>query len=277
MSGGILPRRRRSRLRGLAAMSAVAALLGGCGGGSGQDGPKPGTRPSSPASGMSPSAPRPPDGATPTSPFRADPARVPGTARQAQSLADTVTLRPQDWGRDFVAQSTSESRPGTAAVLDERCQWQRQKLPPGVLASLSRYSELPGSAGRGTFKVTAVVTVHATEAGADDQMATTLEEVLRCPEQQVRADERITQLMSAGSPYGRRQNHYADDTLIEKGLYSSGEGTYEYRWLVHRLGTVTVAVALKGAKGYTTAEVEQFVVRAVLMLDRVQAALKGQV
>lgn len=185
-------------------------------------------------------------------------------------------MRPQDWGAGFQAQPLARSAEGTVAVLDEGCRWQRRALPDDVLASLSLYSELPGTGKRGTVKVTAAVTVHTTVLGADGHLSETLEEALRCPEQQVRADERIAELMSVGTPFGIRGNNYADDSILETGVYLTGGGKAVYRWMVTRLGQVTVTVSLKGAEGYTVSELDQYMTRGTTtMLDRVRYELGG--
>ncbi|MGW0845464.1 hypothetical protein ACWD26_36080 [Streptomyces sp. NPDC002787] len=185
-------------------------------------------------------------------------------------------MRPQDWGVGFEEQPLARSPEGTLAVLDEECRWQRRPLPDDVLASLSLYSELPGTGKRGTVRMTATVTVHTTVPGADEHLSATLEEALRCPEQQVRADERIAELMSVGTPWGMRGNYYADDSVLETGVYLTGGGKATYRWMVTRLGQVTMTVSLKGAEGYTVGELEQYTTRGTTtMLDRVRYELGG--
>ncbi|MEU0396899.1 hypothetical protein ABZ208_29730 [Streptomyces sp. NPDC006208] len=258
--------------------AATAVLLGGCSAGAAKEAAEPSSKaPRSPAPSVSASG-RAVGGAQPSAtPFEADADLVPRTKSQGSALAEAVVFRPQDWGRGFKAQQPARSASGTVAVLDGQCRWQRRTLPKGVLASLSQYSELPGSGSRGAIRVTAAVTVHATEPGADDQLATTLEEVLRCPEQQVRTDERITDLMSVGTPFGLRGNTYADDSVYEHGFYVSAAGKASYRWMVTRLGPVTVAVSLKGTRGYTNDELEQYVTRGTTnMLDRVRFELGGK-
>ncbi|WP_228032061.1 hypothetical protein, partial [Streptomyces phyllanthi] len=246
------------------------SLLVGCTGGSAEGGggepsrptgsPSGGTSPSASASGGSPAVSTP------------DPELVPRTSAAAERLVRSVALGPDDWGRGFVAQSPGESTPGTWAVLDGTCRWQRERLPKGVLASLSRYSSLPGGDGKGTVKVTVAVTAHDSVLGADEQLSTTLEEVLRCPEQRLRSDERLTGLMSLGTPFGAREQRYADDSVLETGEYAEeGGGTGSYRWMVARLGTVVVAVAVKGAEGYTQPELNELGTSALVqMLERVQ-------
>ncbi|MEH0543973.1 hypothetical protein QA802_13020 [Streptomyces sp. B21-105] len=276
-------RRRSTWLRATASAAAAAALLGGCGAG---DDKAAEPSPSASAGSAAPTAvgsPSPPASTSSTgggtaalTPFEADPAAVPRTGRQAEALAQAVALQPQAWGADFRAQQPAASTPGTVAVLDAQCRWQRQTLPKSVLASLSRYSELPGVGGKGTIKVTSAVTVHATVRDADQLLSTTLEEPLRCPVQQVRTDEQIAGLMSTASPYGQGGNTYADDEVIEAGSYLTGTVAQTYRWQVARLGTVTVAVSVMGAKGYKNDELQQYVSPALYkMLERVASELGG--
>lgn len=271
-------RRRSTWLRATASAAAAAALLAGCGSG---DGKAAEPSPSAPAVSGSPSATASASSAggsaaTPT-PFAADPAKVPRTARQAERLAQAVVLQPQAWGDGFRAQQPAASTPRTVAVLDTQCRWQRRPLPKTVLASLSRYSELPGAGGKGTLKVTAAITVHATVRDADQQLSTTLEEPLRCPVQQVRTDEQISGLLSNASPYGQGSNTYSDDQVVEIGSYVTGASAQTYRWFVTRLGTVTVAVSVMGATGYKPDELVQYASHGTTtMLSRVESELGGK-
>ncbi|MFH9553613.1 hypothetical protein [Streptomyces sp. NPDC017435] len=202
---------------------------------------------------------------------------MPRTKPQAEALATAVALKPEAWGADFRAQQPAASTPGTVAVLDEQCRWERRALPQGVLASLSRYSEIPATGTKGEVKVTAAVTVHATALDADDQLSTTLEEPLRCREQQVRTDERISGLMSTGTPYGQGNNTYSDDQVVEIGSYLTGSSKHTYLWYVTRLGTLTVAVSVKGAEGYSDDELVTYGSQATnAMLSRVEFELGGK-
>ncbi|MFJ9720049.1 hypothetical protein ACIRPQ_29655 [Streptomyces sp. NPDC101213] len=274
-----------------AAVAGAALVLGGCGSGADDGAAEPSPPASSAASASSrsaaasgaasavasPSSSGTGGGTTALTPFEADPARVPRTGPQAEALAETVALEPQAWGAGFRSQRPAASAPGTVAVLDERCRWERRALPGSVLASLSRYSRLPGTAGKGEIRVTAAVTVHATARDADEQLAVTLEEPLRCREQEVRAGERISGLMSTATPYGQGNNTYADDQVVEIGSYVTGGGEQSYFWYVTRLGTVTLAVSVKGAAGYSNAELNQYASNATAtMLDRVEFTLGGK-
>ncbi|MFG3506475.1 hypothetical protein ACGF5F_13295 [Streptomyces sp. NPDC047821] len=227
----------------------------------------------------SPHAPVPPPGGSTTAPvFTPDASLVPRTAEDGQKLVESVVPAPGDWGRGFVAQDPAVSRPGTWAVLDDGCRWGREQAPRGVLAGLSRYSVLPADGSRGAVKVTAAATVHASALGADEQLSTALEEVLRCPEQRPRADALITGLNSLGTPFGAREQEHADDSVLEAGLYvEKGGAAQPYRWMVARLGTVVVAVSVTGGKGHTEQELQQRGADALgRMLARVQQHLKGK-
>ncbi|WP_051901283.1 hypothetical protein [Streptomyces aureus] len=267
----------------VAASVAVAAVtLGGCS--SADDGKAAGARSKAPsksaAASGSPSAAASasPSGgaASPGSPFKADPAKVPGTRSRAAALAAAVALKPQEWGADFQAQQQAASTPATVAVLDEQCRWERRPLPHSVLGSLSRYSEIPAAGGKGELKVSAAVTVHRSVRDADQQLATTLEEPLRCRQQQVRTDEWISGLISNATPYGQGQNTYADDQVVEMGKYLTGKREQPYYWYVTRLGTVTLAVSVKGAEGYSDKELVTLASNAdASMLSRLESELGG--
>ncbi|MFB7245563.1 hypothetical protein CW362_09080 [Streptomyces populi] len=201
---------------------------------------------------------------------------MPGTRSRAEALAAAVALKPQGWGAGFRAQQQAASTPGTVALLDEQCRWERRALPKGVLASLSRYSEIPAAGGKGEIKVSAAVTVHTTVRNADEQLAATLEEPLRCRQQQVRTDEWISGLISNATPYGQGNNTYSDDQVVEMGKYLTGKREQTYYWHVTRLGTVTLAVSVKGAKGYSNNELAKYASEAdAAMLIRLESELGG--
>ncbi|MEI5102213.1 hypothetical protein RB200_31575 [Streptomyces sp. PmtG] len=237
-------------------MAAGALLWSGCSDGDGGAREERGR-----STGPSSSAPPAPGGASPrpTAPdFTPDPARTPRTAAAARALADAVVADPGTWGPGFVRRTPYRSDPGYWPVLGEDCVWARGTRPRGVLASVTTYSELPAEPGKGPLRVAATVTVHRDVAGADWEMAETLEEALRCPDQTLREGERVTGLLSVGSPFGRSRNYSSEDALGESGDYHSdefGKGAYTYDWSQSRVGQVTVAVVSKGAKGRTQDEV----------------------
>lgn len=211
--------------------------------------------------------------------FTPDPGRAPKTAADGVRLARTVAAGPEHFGPGFVRRAPYESDPAGWAVLDGDCLWQRQSPPPsGVLASLTRRSELPAQGDKGPLRVSAVVTVHRDVSGADWELARTLEEALRCPQQQLSRTEKITDLLSQGTVFGAGGNRYADDALGELGKYYSDElgGPHHYYWDQARIGQVTVAVVSKGSKGRTKEELDEATSAAVSsMLIRLQQELEA--
>lgn len=209
--------------------------------------------------------------------FTPDPGRAPKTPAEAERLARAVAAAPVNWGPGFVKRTPYESDPGFWPVLDSDCVWQRKPLPATVLATLTRYSEVPAQDGKGPIRVAAVVTVHRTVNDADWEMSGTLEEALRCPDQQLRQGERITGLASQSSVFGLLGNLAAEDMLTEGGKYYSDElgGPYYYDWIQSRLGTVTVAAVGKGSKGRSADEVNATLQQgAGAMINRAKSKLE---
>ncbi|MEU6928513.1 hypothetical protein [Streptomyces sp. NPDC046385] len=262
---------------GAVVAAAGVVLLAGCssggGGGGGGDGkPSPRT-PGASASGTPGATPAP----TPTAlDFTPDPKKAPRDTASARRMALAMVAGPDDWGPEYVKRTRYLSDPDYWPVLDANCEWETGTRPPSVLAGVTAYSEIPAAGGKGVLKVAATVTVHRTESDADWEMAGTLEEALRCPDQQLRQGERITGLMSLGVPYGTSNNTYSTDTLLERGSYldDAFKGTQFYSWMQSRIGQVTVAVVVKGAPGYTEGDVTEAQARAnVIMQDRVKKQL----
>lgn len=282
--GELMVSRRRVRL-GVGILSA-GLLLAGCSGGGGDGTAKPtgsgSTGSKSPAaSGDTRSSPTPgptPGASTAGLDFSPDPGRAPKTRAEAVRLAGTVAGTPGDLGPGFVRRSPYESGPGDWPVLDANCVWQREPLPATVLSTLTRYMELPAEDGKGPIRVAAVATVHRSVTDAEWEMAESLEEGLRCPDQQLRQGERITGLLSQGAVFGLMGNFTSEDTLSESAKYYSDElgGPRYYYWVQSRLGQVTVAAVGKGAKGRADEEVNTALVQGVnQMLSRAQTELEA--
>ncbi|MFJ8789471.1 hypothetical protein [Streptomyces sp. NPDC102462] len=202
--------------------------------------------------------------------FRADAARLPETRSQALRLLRTVTAGPDSYGPGYERRTPYESDPADWPVLGPDCVWRQASLPADVLGSLTRYARLPAGGGRGEVRAAATVTVHRTAAQADGEMAETLEEALRCPDQQLRATERIRGLNSIGSGYGTNGNTSADDVLLEMGEYLNpglGKEATPYFWDQVRLGPVTIAVVVEGGKGYAQGDLLTAQARAVAAME----------
>ncbi|MFD6244107.1 hypothetical protein [Streptomyces roseolus] len=273
--------------RSCCAVVAGGLLLAGCSDGGGEDPPdRTATAPSASASGSatpgeSPASPTSSgSGAKPTAlDFVPDPARAPKTPADAARLATTILSGgPGSWGPGYVARTPYLSPQGYWPVLAEGCAWETGTPPPTVLHSVTASMELPAAGGKGTVRVTSTVTVHRTEDAADWEMAETLEEVLRCPDQVLRAGERVTGLMSLGNAYGVGGNTTAADTVNERGKYLKDgvPGEHYYGWSQSRLGQVTVAVSAKGAPGHDEQELATAMAHAsVAMLIRAENALEA--
>lgn len=259
------------------ALLATGLLLAGCSGegGGGTSELASSKDPTASSGTRSSPAPTPTPAATGLD-FTPDPARLPKTPAQALRLARAVAAEPDNWGPGFVRRDPYESDPGYWPVLDANCVWQRDSPPATVLASITRYNELPAQDGKGPIRVNAVVTVHRTVTDAEWEMAGMLEEAMRCPDQQLREGERITGLLSQGMSFGLMGNLTAEDSLSEGGQFYSDElgGPHYYDWIQSRLGQVTVAVVGRGAEGSDEDEIIAAMIQAISqMLSDVETEL----
>ncbi|MGW1514222.1 hypothetical protein [Streptomyces sp. NPDC002394] len=261
-------------LRAGAALAAGAALVAGCSSGGGGGDAKP---PRKTPGKSTPGTPTPTPSPKPTAPvFTPDPKKAPRTEAEARRLALAIVAGPDDWGPDYVKRTPFLSETGYWPVLDENCEWEAGTLPRSILYSVTAYSEIPAAGGKGPLRVAATVTVHRTPTDADWEMAETLEEPLRCPDQELRQGERITGLQSLGMPYGADEN---TDSLIERGSYLNDafKGPQLYSWYQLRIGQVSVAAVVKGAPGHTETETNLSQVRAsATMQDRAKKQLGAQ-
>ncbi|WP_229901872.1 hypothetical protein [Streptomyces zaomyceticus] len=254
-------------LRTGAVVAAGMALLAACSpGDGGGDGKPPRSTPSTSASGT----PTP----SPTASGRVvtlDPKKAPRTAAEAKRLALAVVAGPDAWGPEYVERSPFLSAPGSWPVLDEQCTWEAGSLPGSVLYSVTSYSEIPAAGGKGVVRVAATVTIHRTGSDAGWEMAETLEEALRCTDQRLSEGERISGLTSVSPPYDEHST--TDDLIVERGSYLNDafEKPQFYTWFQTRIGQVSFATVIKGAPGYTEANITDAQVRAnVIMQDRVK-------
>ncbi|MET9552589.1 hypothetical protein [Streptomyces sp. NPDC006645] len=237
---------RLARLGGATAIGVV--LLAGCTSDGGDDPPGPAPdKKGGPAPSASPS---------PTEVVDIAPDRLPDTSAEAAALVRDVLPAASAFGPGAVRQSPYESDPRRWAVLGDDCVWQQQALPKGVLATLTRSYEIPAGDGRAALRLSAVVTAHRTPEEADWENAEVLEEMMRCPSQQLRSDELITSLRDIPASLGESGNEYADDVLTEIGSYTKAGagGPHPYIWEQTRIGQFTLAVSAKGARGWSQAD-----------------------
>ncbi|GGJ58375.1 hypothetical protein GCM10012282_64660 [Streptomyces lacrimifluminis] len=201
---------------------------------------------------------------------QADPAKQPHTAAEARAFVRKMIADPELAGSGAVPATPYESDPNTWAVLGESCAWQRQGLPEDVLATLTRHFDLPASGAEEPVRLSATVTVHRTALDAAWEQAGMLEEAVRCPDQTLRAGERLTGLTSVAVAWGESGNSSSDDSLSEYGTcVSDTRGVSSpYSWTQSVFGAVVIAVSTCGGQEGATNELDV----AVRMLLRVQEA-----
>lgn len=182
--------------------------------------------------------------------------RAPKTRSAAVAFVRGLSTRPDNFGSGFRKAQPYESDPTEWAVLDEDCVWQRRPLPRTALASLTRRFTLPGSGGKGPVQVSLTVTVHQDTLAARRDMAVSLGEALRCPDQRLNATDRVRGLYSRADPFGEARNGVTDDDLIESGKYlvDGVRGSLPFDWFKYRLGPVTVAATDRVGAGHTAEE-----------------------
>ena len=191
-----------------------------------------------------------------TGPYTVAEDRAPGTRAEAVEFVRGITVRPDYFGVGFRKSEPYESDPAEWAVLGEDCLWRREFLPDQVLASLTRAFVLPEAKGKEAVYVSVTVTVHEDTAAGRRDMAVSLEEALRCPEQRLNATQRVRGLYSQANPFGEERNAIADDDLTETGEYlvDGEKGARPFDWFKYRLGPVTVAATARIGAGRTEEE-----------------------
>ncbi|MEV0634696.1 hypothetical protein AB0I77_06930 [Streptomyces sp. NPDC050619] len=235
-----------------------------------------GSRPPGSAKGASGSPSASAEAVPPAAPTKeADPARVPRTASAATALVRAVIADPELVGAGAVRATPYESDPGSWAVLGADCAWQRERLPRDVLATLTRYFEVPakkGQKGQEATRLSATVTVHRTTLDAAWEQAGMLEEAMGCPQQTLSADERLTGLASSAFGWGENSNFYADDVLREGGecRRGTGSGSRPYHWTQATFGPVVVSVSSCGEQAGNEGQAVDPADSLTLMLNRAE-------
>lgn len=266
---------RRGRPAFLLVAVPVLLLLAGCSGGAGGDNSGTENRKAPSAGGGTEAG----DGAgasdAPTLP-EPDPARLPTTRAAALDLIGRVIAGPDSFGPGVVKRSPYESGPATWPVLGDDCVWKQEKPADTVLATRTRSFEVPAAPGKGPIRLAAVVTVHRTREDAAWEMAESIEETMRCPTQQLTADEQIGGMVAGALLGGETGQRNAEDALTETGEYRSAAlgGPHHYSWQQAQTYQVTVAVSAKGAEGRTDEEIDALVTEAqAAMLVRLETAV----
>ncbi|MER6082500.1 hypothetical protein [Streptomyces sp. NPDC001833] len=232
--------------------AAVALLLAGCtNGGHGDDRATPkGTTGTSAAGGTGASS------STASQPYTLAESAAPRTRAEAVAFVRGLTVQPDYFGTGYRRRDPYELGPASWAVLGEDCLWRREALPSTVLASLTRSFVRPAGNGTGAVYVSLTVTVHTSTVQARRDMASSLEEPLRCPQERLNATDTVQDMASRGDPFGEQRNATTDDDLTEYGRYVvDGEPkSRDFDWYKHRLGPVTVAATVRHAAGESQKE-----------------------
>lgn len=269
------------------AVAAAGVLLAGCGNAGSKAGDDPDPKPSAsarqaggstePSGSPEPEKPQESEepGALPSAyDFTPAPERVPKTAAEARRLTRNAALGEADWTAGMVRGTPYETA-GSWTVLADSCVWSRSALPDGVLDSFTRRLDVPAQDGKGRVKGSVTVTVHKTVEGADREIKDTVQESFRCPAQELGGGQRLSGLMSL--QFDQKDVRNADASLFEAGKYTGpgSDGTQDYVWSKSRIGSVTTAVSVKGAKGYETTDLLRIAAEGgAKVLYRVELELK---
>ncbi|OKK17339.1 hypothetical protein AMK16_21010 [Streptomyces sp. CB00455] len=251
--------RRGSALRTCGCVAAGLLVLAGCsgagGGGGGGGGAARAAKggasaaASGTAAAAAPAAPSP--SAAPLVP-ELDETKQPRTRDEARDLLGRIVIAQQAFGPEVERATPFESDPRRWPVLDQDCVWQTEGLPPDVLATSTRYFQIPAGNGHGRVQINVTVTVHRNRTESGWETARAMEEVLRCPDQELREGEDIKGLWGGAFHFGEQGNGWTEDAFTEAGQYVSrtGGGPYSYIWSQGQFGPVTMAAAGKGAAGF---------------------------
>ncbi|WP_150136210.1 hypothetical protein [Streptomyces hyaluromycini] len=246
--------------RAVLSAAAVALLLSGCtNGGHGDDeatqkdtaGKGSGTAGGPTASGSASASP-----SASSRPYTLAEAAAPKTRAEAVAFVRGLAVQPDYFGPGYRRRDPYEQGPTSWAVLGEDCLWRREALPSTVLASLTRSFVRPGTDGTGAVYVSLTVTVHISTREARRDMASSLDEPLRCPQERLNATDTVQKMTSRGDPFDEQRNATTDDDLTEFGQYvvDGDAKPRRFDWFKHRLGPVTVAATVRHAAGESDEE-----------------------
>lgn len=192
-----------------------------------------------------------------------DETKLPKNAAEARASLGRIIADQDIFGPDVKRSMPFESDPRRWAVLGGDCAWQTAGLPADVLATSTRHFHIPAKEGQGRLKLDVTVTVHHNREESGWETARAMEEVLRCPNQRLRANEEVTGLWGGALYLGEQMNGWTEDSFNEVGKYvgEEGGGPHHYIWNQAQFGPVTVAVTGKGAAGFTSDTINTLVVQ----------------
>ncbi|WP_406285780.1 hypothetical protein [Embleya sp. NBC_00896] len=191
------------------------------------------------------------------------------TPEQAQALATTLALTPEDWGTGVVKQSTYEYAGETWTDYAADCTQQSVPLPATLVGQWVRQVQLPPDAanpGRLSSGSTSVI-VHKDVGGAHEQVQNARQVKDRC------ATRIYTDGTQAKDTPGAAQPSLpeADEVFAEEGQMfdKSGAGPWPYVVLTVRKDTVVFSAYFTSTTADRLPEVRTRTTQAArLMLDR---------
>jgi hypothetical protein len=208
-----------------------------------------------------------PGASTTSSPTTSSPPR---TREQAQALATSLALTPQDWGATFTKQASYEGAGETWSDYAADCSQQTVALPASLIGQWSRAVQLPDP--EGPIMLTSGSTnvlVYQDERAARDSLQNNRQVDERCAKRTFTDGTKITFLPGAPQP----PYPDADEVLAEEGeiVQTDGGGPYPFLVLNVRKGNVLLVAYLKAPTKDRLADIRTRCTQAArLMLDRLE-------
>ncbi|MFI1386192.1 hypothetical protein [Embleya sp. NPDC020886] len=195
----------------------------------------------------------------------APPSRTP---EQAQALAASLALTPEDWGTGFAKQGTYEFAGETWTDYAADCTQQTVPLAPSITGQWVRQVQLSDTAQTKVLSSgSTTVVVHKDVRGAHEQVQNAHQVKDRCP------TRTYTDGTQAKDTPGAEQPPFAeaDEVFAEEGLMypKGGGGPYPYVVLTLRKDTVVMSAYFSAPAADRMPEVRTRTTQAArLMLDR---------
>ncbi|MYV98313.1 hypothetical protein, partial [Streptomyces sp. SID3343] len=194
----------------------------------------------------------------------------PRTREQAQALATSLALTPEDWGTGFTRQATYEWAGETWSDYAADCSQQTVALPASLTGQWSRAVQLADPAG--PLMLTSGSTnafVYRDARAARDALQNNRQVDDRCAKRTYTDGTKITFLPGAPQP----AYPDADEVQAEEGeiVQPDGGGPYPYLVLTVRKDDIVLSAYLKAPTRDRLADIRTRCTQAVrLMLDRLE-------
>ncbi|MGC0419309.1 hypothetical protein [Embleya sp. AB8] len=162
------------------------------------------------------------------------------TPEQAQALATSIALTPEDWGTGFVKQSTYEFAGKTWTDYAADCTQQTVPLAPSIIGQWVRQVQLPDAAQPNTLSSGSTSTiVHKDARGAHDQVQNAHQVKDRCPTRTYTDGTQAKDTPGAAQPVFPE----ADEVFAEEGTMNLKSGGIPYVYVVVTVRKEAVAMS----------------------------------